>query len=1018
MLKTFISRPSMTIIMILLFVVMGFVSIGNLVIEDNPKIDYPLVNITTVYQGASPEEIETQIVKKIEDAVSEISQIKSIKSTSRDSVGVTLIEFFIEADINVKSIEVKDKVEAILNDFPEDADAPIIEKFDPLIQPIAELRLTSSLLNPTELWEYADKKLSSKLSSIEGVASVDIYGGRERQINVELDNNLLIKNYLSIEDVINSVKRKNLNIPGGSIDRASSKISVRFVGEFQTVEEIRNIEIVSREGKVFKLKDIGLVEDKYKDIETIARVNGKEMVGLSIKKLSDGDAVRVVQALRKEIEKLRPSLPQGTELEIIIDKTDITLKDTYGTVESLLIGIGLCVFILILFLGDWRGAFISTIVIPTSIISTFFLMDLSGYSINFMTLLSFATSLGTLVANALLIIENVSKHLAKGKDSIAASIDGTKEVLVSVLAGAGTNLVVFTPLAFMGGMVGQFMKQFGMTVVYATLFSILASVTLTPTLCALLLKDPTKHKGIFHIFSDMIDKVLVKVIGFYRFFFEKMDKYPLTSIIIGIIFFLSISYPIQRIGFEFIPKSDRGDFTIELSMPDGTPVEKTAAVAKEIEDVLLTYPEVENVLSNLGYDGEEKGRMTVDLVDYKDRDKTYKEIIDQLLPVAANIPELTFYMDAGNRSNDGYGDITINVEGQEYSDMVAAADKIEAIMADSGYFSAIDNFYKKPKMEIRFTPDANAIIYQNLTNDRMGTVIRGLVNGNDDSIYKEGGEEYDINISLADGYKASIEDFDNFLIHGKDGLIPISSLGKIEYVIADSPLKRRDKAKVIQLNGFLAKGISGAVMNELAVKFKNADLPESVSWKYVGKAENSSEAGSELGKAFILSIILTYMLLVAILNSFVLPISIASSILTSFLGVFLMMFFLDYSINVASMMAMVMVVGLAVNNAILMIEFAEQKIAEDMDVSEALWLSLKEKLKPILMTSLAIVAGTIPQVFEIDAAKASMGAVVIGGVLGSVFFTYMMVPAVHKLIYNIKSSIGKFSSGAFSLKED
>ena len=1018
MLKTFITRPSMTIIMILFFMVMGLVSMSNLVIEDNPKIDYPLVNITTFYPGASPEEIETQITKKIEDVVSEISEIKSIKSTSKDSVGSTLVEFNIEADINVKSIEVKDKVEAILNDFPADADAPIIEKFDPLIQPIAELTLSSTSMNETQLWEYADKKLSTKLSSIEGVASVDIYGGRERQINVNLDNNLLIKNFLSIEDVINSIKRKNLNVPGGSIDRQNSKISVRFIGEFQSVKEIKNIEIVSHEGKMFKLKDIATIEDSYKDIESLARVNGESVIGLSIKKLSDGDAVKVVTLLKVEMDKIRPTLPKDTKLELVIDKTDITLKDTYSTAKSLLIGIALCVFILIFFLGDWRGAFISAIVIPTSIVSTFFLMDLSGFSINFMTLLAFGTSLGTLVANALLIIENTSKHLAMGKDPVTAAEDGTQEVLLSVIAGAGTNLVVFTPLAFMGGLVGQFMLQFGMTVVFATLFSILASVTLTPTLCALILKNPDENKSIFRFFSNFLDKILEKSLNFYKFFFDKMNRFPFTSLIISSAFFLTIIFPATRLGFEFIPKSDRSEFLIEITMPDGTPVERTGEASQKIEKELLSYPEVENVLANVGFNGEETARITVDLVDAGDRIKSYKELMDQIFKSISKIPEISFIISGGERSTDGFGDITVNIEGENYSEMIAVSKKMQEIMSNSGYFRTIDNFYKKPKMEIRFTPDANAIINQNLNNVRMGAVIRSLVNGNDDAIYKEGGEEYDINVRLAKEYKTSIEDFDNFLILGKDGLIPISNLGKVEYVVADSPLKRRDKARIIQLNGYLAKGISGAVMTELTEEFKNAQIPNTIKWRFAGKAENSSEAGSELGKAFILAVILTYMLLVAILNSFILPISIASSILTSFLGVFLVMFFLDYSINIASMMAMVMVVGLAVNNAILMVEFTEQKISEGLEVGEALWVSLQNKLKPILMTSLAIVAGTIPQVFEIDKAKASMGGVVIGGILGSVFFTYLMVPAVHRLIYNIKYGAKKFFSGAFSLKEE
>lgn len=1018
MLELFIKRPAMTIVFILVFMIMGFVSMGNLIIEETPKIDLPLVTIQTIYAGASPAEIETQITKKIEDAVAEISQIKSIKSDAKDSVGVTLIEFFIEADVNIKSIEVKDKVEAIINELPAAADKPIIAKFDPLVKPIAQLTLDSSKLSKRDLFEYADKVLSSKLSAIEGVASVDIFGGRERQVNVYLDNNLLIKNYLSIQDVITSVQRKNINVPGGSINRADSKVSVRFVGEFEDIKDIENLEIVSKEGKVYKLSELGTVEDTFKDIETMARVNGNEVVGIAVKKLSDGDAVQIVKKLKTDLDKIKLTLPEGTKLELVIDTTEATLSDTIGTVNNIILGIGLTIVVLIIFLGDWRGALISAIVIPTSIISTFFLMDLSHFSINFMTLLSFGTSIGTLIANALLIIENANNHLAKGKDSVTAAIDGTKEVLLSVIAGAGTNLVVFTPLAFMGGTVGQFMKQFGMTVVYATLFSILASVTLTPTLCALILKDPRKNKSVFKKLSDLVDRVLHKILDGYRFFFNKMTRYPLLSIVLGMIVFFSVVYPAKRVGFEFIPKSDKSSINVSIQLPDGSPIDKTIEVVKKVEKEIKSFKEVDNILSDIGYDGEEKARITIDLIHFTQREKTDQDIMNELLPKIALIPEADISMVGAATSTSSDGDITIDIRGENYEDMIAVSEKMKVIMENTGYFSTIQNSYRIPKMELKFTPNPESLIKQDVYNNDIGTVIRALVNGNDDAIYKEGGEEYDINITLAKPYKKSVESFDKFLIKGKDGLIPISSLGQVEYVEAASPIKRRDKERIIQLNGFLAKGVSGQVMAILSEQFATANFPDTVNYRYAGKAENSSEAGAELGKAFLLAVILTYLLLVAILDSFVLPISIASSILTSFLGVFVMMFFLDFTLNIASMMAMVMVVGLAVNNAILLIEYAEQKIAENIPVTEALWEASRLKLKPIIMTSLAIIMGTFPQIFDINKAKGSMGAVVIGGMIGSMIFTYMMVPAVHILLYKIKGGFSNYFKKAVELENE
>ncbi|CBW27612.1 putative transmembrane Acr-type transport protein [Halobacteriovorax marinus SJ] len=1008
MIEIFVKRPATTIIFIAIFMVMGLVSIGNLIIEPTPKIEFPIITIQTTYGGASPEEIETQVLKRVEDAVSEISQIKKISSEARDSYGVVIIEFLIEADVNIKSIEVKDKVEAIMNDFPSGADRPIIAKFDPLIKPIATLALMSDKHNLTELFEYADKKLKTRLSAINGVATVDVFGGRERQINVELDNNLMIQNYLSIEDVINSVSSKNLNVPGGSINRKDSKVSVRFVGEFESVEEIKNLSIVSREGRTIKLSSVGTVSDSYKDVDSIARFNGKDTVGIAVKKLSDGDAVKIVGTLKSDLEVIKKELPEGMKLEIAVDTTRVTVDNTVGTINSILLGVVLTIIILLVFLGDWRGAIIAAVVIPTSIISTFFIMDMSDFSINMMTLLAFGTCLGTLIANALIIIESIYKHLQMGKDPQLASIDGTKEVLLAIFASSGTNLVVFTPLAFMGGIVGQFMVQFGMTVVYATIFSIMASVTLTPMLCSILLKDPSRLKGPFPFIAKITDRVIAWITTQYKWFFDKMMDWPITATILSLAVFFTIVVPAGQLGSEFVPKSDRDEYTVTVVMPDGTPVEKTGEVVAKIDVLLKEYPEVTSTLSDIGYDGEEKARVTVSLTPAESREKSYDVLMAELLIDLAKIPEAEVTLSGGDSGSGGQGDITIDVTGRNFEEMAKASEKMKEIMANSGYFGSIESSYRIPKMEVQFNPDASKIIRQGLSNVQIGQVIRGLVNGNDDSVYKEEGEEYDINITLGDDFKKNVEDFDSFLIHGKDGLIPIASLGKVEFTEATSPLKRRDKKSIIQLNGYLAKSNTGTVMGELTKKFSELDLPESVEYAYTGNAENQAESSQELGKAFMLAVILTYMLLVAVLDSFVFPISIGSAILTSFLGSFALMFYTDQTVNIGSMMAMVMVVGLAVNNAILMIEYAQQKIAEGIEVREAIWLGAKEKLKPILMTSIAIIAGTLPQLFALDKIKSAMGAVIIGGMIGSIIFTYFLVPIVHYLVYKVKNLIAKF----------
>ncbi|HQP12712.1 MAG TPA: efflux RND transporter permease subunit, partial [Candidatus Omnitrophota bacterium] len=411
MIEFFVKHRVTTVMFVLVFVVLGVFSYSNLMIEKTPKIDFPIVTVSITYPGATPLEVETLVVKKVEDALSEVSEIKKIKSQSYDSFGYIFVEFLLSADVNIKSIEVKDKVEAIINDLPDAVEKPVVEKYDPLIEPVLDIVLTSDSGDLREVYEYADKTLKTQFSSIRGVAKVDVYGGKKRQINVRLDPMLMKQHYISINEVISALMARNKNVPAGDIEKGFDALSVRFTGEFQSVEEIAETRLVSTDGGEFRLKDIAVVEDSHKKISTIARYNGKEVVGLSVNKSSDGNAVFISHQMKRRLEDFRKGLPQGMHLDIATDTTTFIVNETRDTEWNIVIGIVLTVALLLLFLGRWDMSFISAIIIPTSILSTLFLVWASGFSINMMTLLAIATVLGTLISNALVILENVMVHL-------------------------------------------------------------------------------------------------------------------------------------------------------------------------------------------------------------------------------------------------------------------------------------------------------------------------------------------------------------------------------------------------------------------------------------------------------------------------------------------------------------------------------------------------------------------------------------------------------------------------------
>ena len=1008
MIEYFVKHKVTTIMLVLVFVVLGLYSYSNILVEKFPKIDYPIVTVSVEYPGATPLEVETLVVKKVEDAVSEISEIKKIKSKSYDSLGYVSIEFLLSADVNVKSIEVKDKVDAILNDLPDAIEKPVIEKYDPLVQPVMDLVLSSDTLNVRDLYEYADKTLKTKFSSIAGVAKVDVYGGKKRQVNVRLDPMLMKQRYISIGEVINQMLVKNKNVPAGNLEKGFNALSVRFIGEFQSVDEIAQMKLVSSEGTAFKLKDIAVVEDSYKKVETFASYNGKEVVGLSINKSSDGNAVFISKEMRRRLDEFRGMLPEGIKMDIASDTTSFIINETSGTEESILFGIILTALILYLFLGRWDTTFIACIIIPTSIVSTFFPVWMSNFSINTITLLAIATVLGTLISNALIIIENVLAHLERYKDDPEkAAIEGTKEVVVPIIASTGTNLVVFMPISMMGGIVGLMMKSFGLTVVYATLFSLLASFSLTPMLCAAILKPKVAQKlgraqGLFStIFAPLkwmrkcVDGSMEFLKREYKYVFDFIFRYPKLTIMAIVSLFAVSLFLTSYIESDFAPQSDEDQIKINIILPQGSTIERTIETTKVVEKYLDTLAEKKSYLTNIGENGVENAKITLDLMPLKERKRKDTQIMDSLTQFMAKIPDIETSFERGIAIEPGIGDIAIDLYGLDYETMIKISEQMKEMMQQSGYFRSVILSYKVPRNEIRLIPYQDKLVEFGLTAAGAGSVLRSSIYGEDSNVYKEKGEEYKVNLELNDKYAQDFDDLKVISILSKKGLISINELGELKTDKAIPTIWHRDRARVIHLDGFLGKSAFGFVSNNLDKKFKAITFPSGYGYRYTGNAENMYESNRELGKAFVLAVILTFMLLCALMNSLIAyPLAVLATVATSIIGMILGLFFLGYSINVASLMGVVMLVGMVVNNAILLLDYTLTKMKEGVPVKEALWLGASEKFRVIIMTSLAIILGVLPQLWSVMEMKRAMGAVMTGGMLASIVFTFVLVPVI------------------------
>ena len=1007
MLKFFVRRPITTLMFVLLWVVLGFVSFPNMNIERTPPMDLPLVTATFVYPGASPEEIESQIIKRAEDAISEVSELKRIISYGYENSAFVVAEFNLGVNANEKSSEIKTKLDGLISEFPEDMNQPVVERLNPLQEAVVDIVLQGADARAME--EYVDDVLSNKITAIPGVASVSVFGGLQRAVRIQMNPDAMAANGVTVMDVVSALGTHNLNVPGGKIETSRDSSNVRFVGEFASIEEIANLRLTTVEGNRFKLSDIATITDAARDIETGARYNGESVVIASVVKSSDGNAINISNALRAKIPEMesdmRTQFPNAT-MFIASDSSIAVADETDSTINGIILGVLLTVLVLLVFTRNWRSTIIAGVVIPASLIAGFFFMDKSNFTINALTLLAYSSALGTLVSNAIILIEAALQEMHAGKNPEDAAIDGTKKVAVSVLAGVGTNVVVFLPLAFMGGIVGLFMVQFGMTVVYLTLLSLMFSFTLTPMMIAKFLRL-TKQKKADKKQIVKAEKATLEHSWLYRWF-KTQFAHPWRVVGLAFAIFVASTMLMRFVGNEFSPSTDANEITITARTPMGSTYEKSESVAIQIEDKLSQFPEVKSTTIKIGERGSQNIAVTVELVDATERKLSDKMLAQKILPVISDIPDAEIQIRAGEAHSAGVSaDLVLNVFGENDEIRENYANQIIDIVNKIPEVQSAVRAQQLPAMETQFIPDQEQMNFWGVQNAYAGTTLRTALFGNDDYKYKEAGEEYPIILEFAKPFKnASL--FDNVYVNSQKGMVPLSSLGNIRTVRSTSDIRREDKNRLTEIDINIGKSTMGPVQSKIESELAKIDWQSGYYFEFGGMSEIQGETTGEIGKAFLLATILTYMLLAAILNSLAHPFTIATSILTSFTGVFILMFLSGASMNVGAMLAFVMLVGLVVNNNILVLEPAINRVNSGEKPFDALWTELNDKKNMVLMTSIAVVAGMVPQLWSADGMKVAMGAVMIGGMLASLLFTFTLTPALFVLIERARHWRPKF----------
>jgi hydrophobic/amphiphilic exporter-1 (mainly G- bacteria), HAE1 family len=1018
--KVSINRPVMTTMGILIFVIFGVLAYFTLSLNLQPDVEIPWVTVTTIYPGAGPKEIETLISKPIEDAVSTVSLIERVESYSLDGISVVIVEFKLRKDVNVANQEVKDKVDAIINVLPSDAERPIVEKVDIRSFPVVDVVLSGDL-DPRELFEIADRQLKDRFSQIEGVAQVNIVGGQEREIRVTLDDRIVYEQNISLPQLLQVLQANNMDIPGGYFKLSDQEYTVRLSGEYSDIETIEEMSVNTPFGPR-KIRQFAKVEDSGKEIRMRAVYYNKEknvrdenVVRLGIVKSAEGNTVEVAKNVRAALPDILATLPEGVVLEVVSDESNFVQSSLDDTMSNVVLGILFTSLVLLVFLHDFRSTLIVAMSMPTSIISTFLLLQMFGLSLNLMTLMGLSVSVGVLVANSVVVLENIFRYKNLGKKNKESAYFGTSEVTVAVLAATLTNIVVFLPIANMSSMVGMWLRELALAAVFATIFSLVMSFTLTPMLASILLPDKPK-KGKLGKWFDSFESRNTRI---YKWLLTRLLKNKKTSALVVVsafvLFIVTMVVVGPFIGVDFLPPLDDGKIRIEVELPEGFNLDESARTLTNIEERLKGYTEVVHILTDLGRlsfldIGANMGMMTVQLVDKSERDLGVEQMINIFVEELSSVPNARIKVFNATEAGGPGSPVQFYLLGYDLEVLEELKEEIIVLIQDVPGLINLDNTSRAGKPEITVYPRRERLTETGLSTMDLAFTLRASIEGMVSSQYREFGNEYDITVTLSDESVNTPEKIGNIpIISPVAGAMRISQVADVEFTTGFTKILHRDKFVTISFTGSPAAGVPlGNITGEIDRRLAGLDLPPGYRIAWGGNVQMMNEMVQDMIFAFFLAVLLTYMLLAAILESFWQPVLIMITVVLAMIGVILSLYITDTSFSVTSLMAIIMLIGIVVNNAILMLDFTNQLRRDEGRLpKDALLTACPVKLKPILMSTTAIILGMLPLALGIGDAgsewRVPLGVVAIGGLAVSTIMTLFVIPAFYYLSARTKS---------------
>ncbi len=1035
-----LQNPVFATMVMLALVVLGLFSYQRLQIDQFPNIDFPVVVVITEYPGAAPEIVESEVTKRIEEGVNSIAGINALTSRSYEGQSVVVIEFGLHIDGRKAADDVREKVSAVKPLLRTEVKEPRVLRFDPAARAVwsvavlpaqasTETTAATRPMSPVELTNWAEQTLKKRLENVRGVGSVSVVGGTKREINLFLDPRALESYGLTPDQVVAAVRSENQDLPVGAIRSKEQERVVQIEARIERPQDFGKIIVARRNGTPVRLDQLAQVVDGAQEVDSLALYNGERTLLLTVQKSQDENTIAVVDGLHAALAQVQKQLPPGLRLEPILDGSRQIRVSVANVRQTLIEGAILTVLIVFLFLNSWRSTVITGLTLPIAIIGTFFFMDMFGFTINMITLMALSLCVGLLIDDAIVVRENIVRHVQLGKSPFRAALDGTQEIGLAVLATTLSIVAVFLPIGFMGGIIGKFFHEFGLTIVAAILISMFVSFTLDPMLSSIW-HDPTiEAHGKRHAPRSLYDKTIGRVTGAFDTGTDRLIEayqsilrwalaHRLPTLAIALAIFVSSVVMVPMLGTEFVPKSDFSETTLDFHTPVGSSLEVTEAKARQVETIVRSLPEVRYTLVTINT-GNAQGKIYasvyVRLVDRKDRKRSVDVMSELLRERLKQVAGITVTHVGLLDSVGGEKQVRFSIQGPDQAELeritVLALDKIRVIPGLVDLDSSVKP--NKPTLDIQIRRDVSSDLGLSIT--QLGASLRTMVAGQTVGNWRASDDQtYDVNVRLNRDSRNAPQDLERLpftLGSNPDGSMRVVRLNQVAQVIettSPNQINRRDLTREVSVSANVFGRSAGEVSEGIRQVMDGITLPPGYSYRFGGSTKNMAEAFGYAVSALVMAIIFIYMILASQFKSFVQPLALMTSLPLTLIGVVLALMLFGSTLSMFSVIGVIMLMGLVTKNAILLVDFAirarQDTVGPDGNTvpglarNEALLMAARVRLRPILMTTLAMVFGMVPLAFALTEGsemRAPMGQAVIGGVITSSLLTLVVVPVAY-----------------------